>query len=212
MYFSFFKPQDWRKRSVVRGRGFIQRFLRYYNTDFSLCHHRGRRRVSVSETALQQLVDALRVAALVERKFAHRASPRAGHGGKRFIVLARGKLALILPAERLGVAGDAGVFRLFLACLLAGEQEIDCPQLFRVTALVVGNGKQRLSGAAGHARGKAAGRGAYLCPSAACLAKARKAKRLERTFEVPIPDGIYDRLTEEIACAEQSAKEAASHE
>ena len=59
-------------------------------------------------------------------------------------------------------------------------------------------------------RGKAPGRGAYLCPSAACLAKARKAKRLERTFEVPIPDGIYDRLTEEIACAEQSAKEAAS--
>ena len=47
-------------------------------------------------------------------------------------------------------------------------------------------------------RGKAPGRGAYLCPSAACLAKARKAKRLERTFEVPIPDGIYDRLTEEI--------------
>ena len=26
MYFSFFKPPDWRKRSVVRGRGFIQRF------------------------------------------------------------------------------------------------------------------------------------------------------------------------------------------
>ena len=45
---------------------------------------------------MQQLVDALRVAALVERKFAHRASPRAGHGGKRFIVLARGKLALII--------------------------------------------------------------------------------------------------------------------
>ena len=29
MYFSFFKPQDWRKRSIVRGRGFIQRFLKY---------------------------------------------------------------------------------------------------------------------------------------------------------------------------------------
>ena len=56
-------------------------------------------------------------------------------------------------------------------------------------------------------RGKAPGRGAYLCPSAACLAKARKAKRLERTFEVPIPGEIYDRLTEEIQCAEQSAKE-----
>ena len=62
-------------------------------------------------------------------------------------------------------------------------------------------------------RGKAPGRGAYLCPSAACLAKARKAKRLERTFEVPDPGPVvYDRLTEEIACAEQSAKEAASHE
>ena len=30
MYFSFFKPQDWRKRSVVRGRGFIQRFPSIY--------------------------------------------------------------------------------------------------------------------------------------------------------------------------------------
>lgn len=60
-------------------------------------------------------------------------------------------------------------------------------------------------------RGKAPGRGAYLCPSAACLAKARKAKRLERTFEVPIPGEIYDRLTEEIQCAEQTAKGAADH-
>ena len=60
-------------------------------------------------------------------------------------------------------------------------------------------------------RGKAPGRGAYLCPSAACLARARKAKRLERTFEVPIPAEIYDRLTEEIQCAEQMAKEAADH-
>ena len=59
--------------------------------------------------------------------------------------------------------------------------------------------------------GKKSGRGAYLCASAACLAKARKAKRLERTFEVPIPAEIYERLTEEIQCAEQSAKEAADH-
>ena len=44
--------------------------------------------------------------------------------------------------------------------------------------------------------GKKAGRGAYLCPSKACLAKARKAKRLERTFECPIPDEVYDRLEE----------------
>ena len=57
-------------------------------------------------------------------------------------------------------------------------------------------------------RGKAPGRGAYLCPSAACLAKARKAKRLEHAFGVPVPDGVYERLAEEIACAEQMAKEA----
>ena len=59
--------------------------------------------------------------------------------------------------------------------------------------------------------GKMPGRGAYLCRSTQCLAKARKAKRLERTFEVPIPDAIYERLTEEIQCAEQTAKEAMPH-
>ena len=56
--------------------------------------------------------------------------------------------------------------------------------------------------------GKKSGRGAYLCACASCLAKARKAKRLERAFGVPVPDDVYERLTEEIICAEQSAKEA----
>lgn len=56
--------------------------------------------------------------------------------------------------------------------------------------------------------GKKAGRGAYLCPSTACLAKARKAKRLERAFGVPVPDTVFERLTEEMVCAEQAAKEA----
>ena len=56
--------------------------------------------------------------------------------------------------------------------------------------------------------GKRSGRGAYLCPSASCLAKARKAKRLEHAFGVPVPDEVFERLTEEIACAEQAAKEA----
>lgn len=46
--------------------------------------------------------------------------------------------------------------------------------------------------------GKMAGRGAYLCPDIACLAKARKAKSLERSLEVPIPDEVYDRLTKEM--------------
>ena len=49
---------------------------------------------------------------------------------------------------------------------------------------------------------------AYLCPSAACLAKARKAKRLEHAFGVPVPDEVFERLTEEMACAEQAVKEA----
>lgn len=35
--------------------------------------------------------------------------------------------------------------------------------------------------------GKKPGRGAYVCPKAACLAKARKAKRIERALEVAIP-------------------------
>ena len=59
--------------------------------------------------------------------------------------------------------------------------------------------------------GKKAGRGAYLCPDPACLAKARKAKRLERAFEVPVPEEIYTRLTEELACAAQMQKEAMPH-
>ena len=51
--------------------------------------------------------------------------------------------------------------------------------------------------------GKRSGRGAYLCPSAA-----RKAKRLEHAFGVPVPDEVFERLTEEMACAEQAVKEA----
>ena len=46
--------------------------------------------------------------------------------------------------------------------------------------------------------GKAPGRGAYLCRSAACLMKARKAKRLERAFACPIPEEVYDRMEGEI--------------
>ena len=60
--------------------------------------------------------------------------------------------------------------------------------------------------------GKKAGRGAYLCPSAACLAKARKAKRLQNAFGVPVPDDVFERLTAEITAAEQAVKEAAPHE
>lgn len=40
--------------------------------------------------------------------------------------------------------------------------------------------------------GKKSGRGAYICPDAECLKKARKAKRLERIFESAVPDSVYD--------------------
>ena len=43
-------------------------------------------------------------------------------------------------------------------------------------------------------RGKAPGRGAYLCPDAACLKRAVKSKALERGFEMAIPQEIYDDL------------------
>lgn len=42
--------------------------------------------------------------------------------------------------------------------------------------------------------GKKAGRGAYICRSAECQKKARKAKRLERNLEVTISDEVYEEL------------------
>jgi predicted RNA-binding protein YlxR (DUF448 family) len=47
--------------------------------------------------------------------------------------------------------------------------------------------------------GKMSGRGAYICKSAACLKKARKARRLESSLECSIPDEVYERLEEELA-------------
>ena len=46
--------------------------------------------------------------------------------------------------------------------------------------------------------GKLNGRGAYLCPDPECLKKARRAKSLERSLEVPIPEEVYDRLEKEM--------------
>lgn len=43
-------------------------------------------------------------------------------------------------------------------------------------------------------RGKAPGRGAYVCPDMACLKRAIKSKALERGFETQIPQEIYDGL------------------
>ena len=44
--------------------------------------------------------------------------------------------------------------------------------------------------------GKKSGRGAYICPKAACLKKAKK--RLEASLECKIPDELFDKLTLEI--------------
>ena len=46
--------------------------------------------------------------------------------------------------------------------------------------------------------GKKSGRGAYICKSAACLKKARKARRLESSLECTIPDEVYERMEEEL--------------
>ena len=46
--------------------------------------------------------------------------------------------------------------------------------------------------------GKLNGRGAYLCCDVACLKKAQKAKSLERSLEVPIPQEVYDHLIREM--------------
>lgn len=50
--------------------------------------------------------------------------------------------------------------------------------------------------------GKMPGRGAYLCPSAQCLAKARKAKRLERALDAQIPPEVYEWIEQEIEGAQ----------
>ena len=46
--------------------------------------------------------------------------------------------------------------------------------------------------------GKVNGRGAYICPKADCLKKARKSKALDRSLEVTSPEEVYDRLEKEI--------------
>ena len=46
--------------------------------------------------------------------------------------------------------------------------------------------------------GKMNGRGAYLCPNPECLKKAIRAKALERSLEVSIPEEVVAQLEKEI--------------
>lgn len=47
-------------------------------------------------------------------------------------------------------------------------------------------------------KGKLPGRGAYVCPQAACLAKARKSKALERAFDTALPTEVYEALEQQM--------------
>lgn len=47
-------------------------------------------------------------------------------------------------------------------------------------------------------KGKAPGRGAYICPNSDCLKRAVKTKALERALSVQIPEEVYAVLQEEM--------------
>ena len=47
-------------------------------------------------------------------------------------------------------------------------------------------------------KGKKPGRGAYVCPDPACLAKVRKSRALERAFASAIPAEVYDLLEQQM--------------
>ena len=42
--------------------------------------------------------------------------------------------------------------------------------------------------------GKKSGRGAYICPKATCLKRARKSRRIDRALECNIPEEVYDAM------------------
>lgn len=57
------------------------------------------------------------------------------------------------------------------------------------------------------ATGRKAGRGAYLCYDAACLAKAQKRKSLQRAFSAEIPAPVFERLAAEMPEEEPEEEE-----
>ena len=48
------------------------------------------------------------------------------------------------------------------------------------------------------ATGRQNGRGAYLCPKKACLAKARRSGRIARGLSVSVPDEVWDAMEREL--------------
>lgn len=47
--------------------------------------------------------------------------------------------------------------------------------------------------------GRRSGRGAYICRDVACLRKARKSKRIDRSLECMVPEEVYDRMEAELS-------------
>lgn len=58
--------------------------------------------------------------------------------------------------------------------------------------------------------GKKSGRGAYVCPDEACLARAVKQRQLERALERPVSQEVYQHLSRQISF--QQPKETAHGE
>lgn len=53
-------------------------------------------------------------------------------------------------------------------------------------------------------KGKAPGRGAYICRSAQCLEKARKARRFEKSFSCRIDESVYEVMMNELISTEDT--------
>ena len=47
-------------------------------------------------------------------------------------------------------------------------------------------------------KGKKPGRGAYICPNAQCLARAKKARALERAFSAQMTEEVYAALADQM--------------
>ena len=52
-------------------------------------------------------------------------------------------------------------------------------------------------------KGKKPGRGAYVCPQADCLKKARRSRALERAFSAPLPEEVWQQLEEQMEAGDK---------
>jgi len=78
---------------------------------------------------------------------------------------------------------------------VACREHREKPQLIRVVRTPEGQVMLDL-------RGKASGRGAYLCRSTACLERALKTRALSRALNCEIPEDMIERLREQMREAE----------